>query len=162
MKNKSHQVTAKVTIPDEGAEGVLLALGGETGGYSFYIKNNKLRYTHNYLGKHYNVVSEVDVPTGDVKLRFKFDYSGTYGDGEGKAAKVTLFINDSEVGSGTIKNTVPARYSLETQDVGMDLLSPVAHAYESKSPFAFTGTIKKVKIDIEEPPCSGLDCINPD
>ncbi|NEO89574.1 MAG: hypothetical protein F6K56_04645, partial [Moorea sp. SIO3G5] len=115
----------------------------------------------NYLGTHYDVVSKDDVPTGDdVKLEFCFVYSGDYGDGKGNGGEVTLLINDSEVATGTIANTVPARFSLETQDVGMDLLSPVTHNYES--PFEFTGTIKKVTIDIEEPPCSGLDCIIPD
>ncbi|NEO89573.1 MAG: arylsulfatase, partial [Moorea sp. SIO3G5] len=88
VKNKSHQVTAYVTIPEEGAEGVLLALGGETGGYSFYILDNKLHYTHNYLGTHYDVVSKDDVPTGDdVKLEFCFVYSGDYGDGKGNGGE---------------------------------------------------------------------------
>ncbi|NER20944.1 MAG: arylsulfatase [Symploca sp. SIO1C2] len=172
VKNKSHQVTAEVTIPEGGAEGVLLVLGGETGGYSFYILDNKLYYTHNYLGDHYDVVSLNDicsfdnVCTGDdVTLGFDFDYSGTYGDGLGSAATVTLLVNGETIAvdNDTIPNTVPARFSLETQDVGMDLLSPVSHNYKDELPFAFTGTIKKVTIDLEEPPCSGLlDCILPD
>ncbi|WP_293102257.1 arylsulfatase [Moorena sp. SIO3I6] len=157
VKNKSHQVTAEVMIPEEGAEGVLLALGGETGGYSFYILNNKLYYTLNYLGDHYDIVSQNNVLTGDnVKLTFCFLYSGTYGDGEGNGGEVTLLMDDNEgnvfTTIDTIEKTVPARYSLETQDVGMDLLSPVTHNYKDRLPFEFTGTIKKVTIDLEPPP----------
>ncbi|WP_293100347.1 arylsulfatase [Moorena sp. SIOASIH] len=157
VKNKSHQVTAEVTIPEKDTEGVLLALGGETGGYSFYILDNKLHYTHNYLGTHYDVVSKDDVPTGDdVKLEFCFMYSGDYGDGKGNGGEVTLLMDDNKgnlfTTTGKIEKTVPARYSLETQDVGMDLLSPVSHDYKDQSPFKFTGTIKKVTIDIEPPP----------
>ncbi|NER93155.1 MAG: arylsulfatase [Symploca sp. SIO1B1] len=186
VKSKDHKVTAEVTIPPEGAEGVLLALGGETGGYSFYIKKNKLGqhklyYTYNFFGTHYDVVSIDDICSidnvcmgDDVTLGFDFDYSGTYGDGSGSAATVTLLVNgnpipDSKIeplsieGIPNISNTVPARFSLETQDVGMDLLTPVSHNYELESPFKFTGKIKKVTIDLEEPPCSGLlDCNIPD
>ena len=152
VKNKSHSVTAEARIPVlGGAEGVLLAIGGETGGYSFYIdEDKKLHYTHNFLGTHYDVVSNDDVPTGDVTLGFNFDYSGNYGDGRGCGATVTLLANDEPMSANTniIERTVPARYSLETQDVGMDLLSPVTHNY--KSPFEFRGTLKNVTIEIEE------------
>ncbi|NEP12828.1 MAG: arylsulfatase [Symploca sp. SIO2C1] len=181
VKSKDHKVTADVMIPPEGAEGVLLALGGETGGYSFYIKDKKLHYTYNYLGDHYDVVSIDDICSiddnvcsgDDVTLGFNFEYSGEYGDGKGLPAEVTLLVNDKEIADSNIEplsisgkynnipETVPARFSLETQDVGMDLLTPVTHNY--KSPFEFTGTIKEVTIDLEEPPCSGLlDCILPD
>jgi len=185
VKSKDHKVTAEVTIPPEGAEGVLLALGGETGGYSFYIKKNKLGqhklyYTYNFFGTHYDVVSIDDICSidnvcsgDDVTLGFNFEYSGEYGDGKGLPAEVTLLINgnpipDSKIeplsieGIPNIPKTVPARFSLETQDVGMDLLTPVSHNYEDELPFAFTGKIKKVTTDLEEP-CSGLlDCILPD
>jgi arylsulfatase len=39
--NRSHSITAEVIIPAGGAEGVLLAAGGVTGGYAFYVQNNK-------------------------------------------------------------------------------------------------------------------------
>ncbi|NEQ72647.1 MAG: arylsulfatase [Okeania sp. SIO2C9] len=191
VKSKDHKVTAYVTIPPEGAEGVLLALGGETGGYSFYIKDKKLHYTYNFFGTHYDVVSIDDICSygnvcsgDDVTLGFNFEYSGNYGDGQGYPAEVTLLVNDEEIdeskfqplsvfGQYNILQTVPARFSLETQDVGMDLLTPVAHYYDpescdsesddsescdSESHFPFTGKINKVTIDLEEP-CSGLDCI---
>jgi arylsulfatase len=37
---------------------------------------------------------------------------------------------------------------MESMDVGMDLQAAVSDAY--KPPFKFTGTIKKVTIDLEE------------
>lgn len=173
VKSKDHKVTAYVTIPPEGAEGVLLALGGETGGYSFYIKDKKLHYTYNFFGTHYDVVSIDDICSidnvcsgDDVTLGFNFEYSGEYGDGQGKEATVNLLVNDNSIpaNNNRIDETVPARFSLETQDVGMDLLTPVAHYYDlesddSESHFPFTGKINKVTIDLEEPPC--IDCKEP-
>ena len=44
MKNMSHSITAEVEIPQKGAEGILLAMGGGTGGYVLYIQNNKFTY----------------------------------------------------------------------------------------------------------------------
>jgi hypothetical protein len=40
IKNKSHFVTAEVEVPDTGAEGVIIAQGGITGGWSLYAKRN--------------------------------------------------------------------------------------------------------------------------
>ena len=40
--NRPHSITADVTIPDSGAEGVLLAQGGIAGGYALYVKDGKL------------------------------------------------------------------------------------------------------------------------
>ncbi|NES64154.1 MAG: arylsulfatase [Okeania sp. SIO2D1] len=155
VKNKSHRITANVTIPDENTEGVLLALGGDTGGYSFYVKDSKLHYTHNYAGTPYDVVSEDNVPIGeDVTLEFCFLYGQDGREGDGQGGIVFLSMDDgqgnsySTIDTDKVANTVPARYSLETQDVGMDLLSPVA---DYDSPFEFTGTIKKVTINLKKP-----------
>lgn len=61
--NHPHSITAEVTIPEGGAEGVLLAQGGVTGGYTLYVKDGKLHYIHNYLGlREYKVTSGEAVP----------------------------------------------------------------------------------------------------
>jgi arylsulfatase len=49
-KNKSHAVTAEVVVPDDGAEGVIIAVGGSIGGWSLYAKNGKPKYCYNYYG----------------------------------------------------------------------------------------------------------------
>ena len=36
IKNKSHAVTAEIDVPDGGAQGVIVAQGGSTGGWSLY------------------------------------------------------------------------------------------------------------------------------
>ncbi len=42
--NRPHSITADVEIPADGAEGVLISQGTAAGGYSFFIKDGKLRY----------------------------------------------------------------------------------------------------------------------
>ena len=50
MKNKSHSVTAEIVVPATGAEGVIVAQGGNIGGWSLYAKGGKLKYCYNLLG----------------------------------------------------------------------------------------------------------------
>ncbi len=145
MKNKSHSITADLVIPEKGAEGVILALGGTTGGYTLYIKDGKLTYDYNWFDlDRTSITSSTSVPTGKVKVRFDFDYDGG---GAGKGGTGKLFINGRQVGQGRIEKTVPGRFGVDSQDVGMDLQAPVSNAY--KPPFAFTGSIEKVSIDLK-------------
>jgi hypothetical protein len=44
VKNKSHSVTAQVTVPEGGAEGVIVAQGGAFAGWSLYLKDGKPKY----------------------------------------------------------------------------------------------------------------------
>ena len=49
--NRPWSITAEVVIPQGGAEGVLLAQGGRTGGYTFFVKDQKLHFLYNWLGR---------------------------------------------------------------------------------------------------------------
>jgi len=44
LKNKSHSVTAAITVPERGAEGVIITQGGEVGGWTLYCKGGRLKY----------------------------------------------------------------------------------------------------------------------
>lgn len=144
-KNISHSITADLIIPETGAEGVILAMGGTTSGYTLYVKNNQLVYDYNWFDiDRYSITSSTPVPSGKVQVRFDFNYDGN---GIGKGGTGTLFINNKKVGEGRIEKTVPGRFGVDTQDVGMDLQAPVSTAY--KPPFKFTGSIEKVTIDLK-------------
>src|SRR5207244_6820174 len=68
--NRPHSITAEVEIPAEGAEGVLLCQGTSAGGYSLFIKDGKLRYAHNYVGRAvYAVESDQVLQAGKHELR---------------------------------------------------------------------------------------------
>jgi hypothetical protein len=58
-----HKITANVELANSSGEGVLACSGGEFGGWSLYLKDGKLVYTHNYLKTHeYTVASAKPVP----------------------------------------------------------------------------------------------------
>ncbi len=58
-----------------------------------------------------------------------------------------MAINDEKAGSGRLEHTVPARFGLDAMDISMDLGAPVNE--DHMSPFAFTGELKQVTIDLK-------------
>jgi len=148
VKNKSHSITAEVVIPKKGAEGVLVAMGGGTGGYVLYIKDNKFAYYYDFFGIGDYKVESTALPKGKVKLKMDFKYDGG---GPGKGGTATLYVNGKKAGEGRIEKTVPGRYGMDTFDVGMDLNAPVVRGEIYKAPNKFTGTIKKVTFELKPP-----------
>jgi arylsulfatase A-like enzyme len=143
LKNKSFTITAEVTIPPAGAEGMLFTQGGITAGWGFYVQKGKLVGMHNYIdSRRFRVVSTGNVPTGKVTLAMSFDYDGG---GMSKGGTITLLANGQSIGTGRVENTAGFKYSLyEGQDIGEDSGSPVDTTYTP--PFKFTGTIDKVTV----------------
>ncbi len=145
LNNITHTITIDAEIPEGGAEGVLVCLGGDTGGWTVYMRDGKLVYHYNWFDMaRYEVVSETDVPTGKVEMKVEFVNESEI---PGGPASVTLLIDGATVGAGPIEKQVRARFSVESLDVGMDMLSPVDRAYKDKMPFPFTGAIEKVRFD---------------
>jgi hypothetical protein len=149
IKNRSHAITAHVDVSADGGDGVLVAAGGTVGGYTLYVKDRKPVYEYNWFTQErFKVASTSPLPVGPCTIRMDFAYDGG---GYGKGGTVTLSVNGKEVAKGRVEKTEPARFSAdETFDVGCDTGSPVSADY--KSPFPFTGTLKKVEIKLEEEP----------
>jgi len=148
VKNKSHSVTAELQVPDEGAEGVIIAQGGAFAGWSLYVKNGKPKYCFNLFGiQHFYVEGETEVPSGTHQVRMEFAYDGG---GLAKGGTVSLYVDGDKTGEGRVEGTVPLVYSAdETCDVGADTASPVSDDYTSEGSH-FNGTVEWVQIDVDE------------
>jgi len=146
IKNRSFSVVAEVDNPDGKAEGMLVTLGGETGGYAFMVQNGRPTFIYSYIGlERYTITSSAPLPKGKSTVRFDFAYDGG---GMGKGGKGTLSINGKKVGEARFPKTVPLYFSTDdTFDVGEDWGTPVSPTY--KPPFTFTGTLKKVTVEVE-------------
>jgi len=147
IKNKSHAVTAEVIVPDDGAQGVIVAQGGSIGGWSLYVKDGKLRYCYNLLGvQRFYVESDRELPPGTHQVRMEFAYAG---EGLGKGGTVTLLVDGEPVGKGDVAATAAMIFSADdTCDVGMEGGALVAEDYPV--PNNFTGEINWVEIDVAE------------
>ena len=146
--NKSFAITAAITVPEGGAEGVILACGGIVGGFSLYAKGGRLRYCYNFLGLTHTFVEGTEViPAGTHQVRMEFAYDGG---GLAKGGTVSLYTDGRKVGEGRVERTQPFAYSAdETVDVGVEAGSPVSPDY-GPSGNAFNGEIDWVELDIDK------------
>ena len=143
VKNRAHTIETQLDL-DGSEEGVIVACGGMTGGYTMFIKDNRLYYDYNFLdGVHYILKSE-PLPKGRVDVRFDFERTKPFG-GVGE-----LYVNDKKVAEADMPQMHIATYSLaETFDVGVDTGTQVSKLYGD--PFAFDdGEIDRVIIRISD------------
>jgi arylsulfatase A-like enzyme len=152
LLGREHTITAYVTIPEAGAEGVLACSGGEFGGWSLFLKDGRLHYVHNYLKiEEYDVASEERVPSGARKLSVHFAPKEKSLKPDFFTGDVTLFIDGEK--TGELKDIKMAgQYSAVTGYgllVGRNSGTPVSRMYEP--PFAFTSEIEKVTIQVNSP-----------
>ena len=148
LKNKSHAITAQLVIPKDGARGVIVAQGGEFGGWSLYTKDGRPTYCYNLLGLQYSKIEgKKPIPAGEHQVRMEFAYDGG---GLGKGATISLYIDGEKTGEGRIDRSTPMIFSLDDKtDVGSDRCTPVSDDYGSAES-VFNGRIDWIQIDLGE------------
>jgi hypothetical protein len=148
--NVAHSVSVHATVPKGGAEGVLYSMGGNDGGFSLYVEDGKLTYGYNYVAaQRFKVRSDKAIPEGDHIFSVEFTPTGKpdIAKGKGVPATITLFVDGKPVGKGDLPVTIPLSLGLAAGvSVGTDAGSPVMDDYAP--PFSFTGTVKKVLVDV--------------
>ncbi|WP_440955260.1 sulfatase-like hydrolase/transferase [Methanosarcina sp. Mfa9] len=148
--NRPWSITARVLIPEDGAEGVLLSHGNRHGGYSFYVKDGHLHHVHNYSGlEKFRISSPDPVPKGEVTLRYEFEKTGEpdFSKGKGSAGRSQLYVNGELVASKDLPYTVPNLFGIIGLSCGYDAADSV-HPEEYRAPFTFTGRIRQVELDV--------------
>jgi arylsulfatase len=147
LKNRSHTVTADVTVPEGvDASGVIVTQGGSVGGWSLYAHQGRLKYCYCFFGiEYYIVTADEPIPAGKHQLRMEFDYDGG---GLGKGGTVTLSYDGRPVGTGRVEQTEPMAFSAdEACDVGSDTGSPASTDY-GPTGNKFSGVIDRVTLDV--------------
>jgi arylsulfatase A-like enzyme len=145
---RSFSITAEVTVPPQGAEGVLMARGSWFGGWSFYLKDGRpVAYETNSTQPHdqWKVASDAAVAPGRAVIRYDFAYDGG---GLGKGGVMHISIDGKEVASGRIERTIVSSIGTggEAFDVGQDTGVPVTEDYKATG--RFTGQIDRVTVDL--------------
>ncbi len=160
LKNKSHSVTAEIVVPPTGAQGVIVAQGGNIGGWSLYAKGGKLKYCYNLLGiQQFYAESAGVLPPGEHQVRMEFAYDGG---GLGKGGVASLFVDGKKVGEGRIAVTAAMVFSADDGcDVGVDTGSPVSPDYGSRGN-EFSGRVKGVQLAIAEAAVSADHLVSPE
>ncbi|MEZ5167482.1 MAG: hypothetical protein R2695_13700 [Acidimicrobiales bacterium] len=143
VRNRTHQISARLHLPDVGAEGVIVAHGGRFGGYALYVLDGRLHYHYNlHTLERTTVTSDRPLPSGEVTVTMDFVTPG----GGHAPADITLSIAGEPVGAGRVPKITLHTFTLMGDGfcIGHDDSTPVTDDYAA--PFHFTGTIHDVTL----------------
>ena len=151
LRSRSYLIEATVDMGDGDADGVLIAHGDATSGYSLFVRDGLLVHDLNIGGTHQIVESARPVPTGPCTLGFQMvrsDRGGPLPHGTG-----TLLIDGEPAGVLETDQIFWLMISWSGLDVGFDRGTTVADYDRSgrhMGPFAFTGELTKVTVDLAD------------
>jgi arylsulfatase A-like enzyme len=142
VKNRSHTIVTNIDLTGK-EEGVIVSVGGMTGGFTMFIKNHRLYYDYNFLDGVYYTLKSPPLKKGKTELKVNFIKSGEFaGTGE-------LFVNGKKVDKINMPKMHISTYSLaETFDVGRDTGTQVSKLYTG--PFPFVGNLDRVVITLTD------------
>ncbi len=149
--NRDYTITAEITVPEGGAEGMIATLGGRFGGLGLYLLKGKPVFCYNMLDlerfRWEGGVGAEDwlgkaLKPGKHTIVFDFKYDGP---GPGKGGAGVMTVDGKEFARKTIPHSIPIIMTIdETFDIGSDLRTGVDSTYQL--PFTFTGTIDKLTV----------------
>lgn len=137
VRSRSYFIEADVTLAD-GDEGVLIAHGDATSGYSLFIRDGRLHHTLNIGGLRTTVSSDRPVPPGRRKLGVRV----IQGDGR----HFTLTIDGQPAGELSTHLGFMTLISWSGLDIGRDRGSAVG---DYAQPFTFTGALRTVTVTMD-------------
>ncbi len=142
VKGRSHEIVTTVDLKGV-EEGVIVACGGMTGGYTMFIKGGRLYFDYNFLDGVYYTLESPELAVGKTELKFVFTATKMFG-GKGE-----LYVNGKKVDEVDMPQMHRSTYSLaETFDVGIDTGTQVSKLY--KGPFKFQGELDKVVVTLTD------------
>ena len=154
--DKSYTITAEVTIPEGGAEGMIVTEGGRFGGYGLFLSKGgefgigrgKVVFLYNLLDLKRTTWEGPELGAGKHTIVFDFKSDGP---GLGKGGTGVLSVDGKEVARNSMEHTTPITFPEdETFDIGQDTRTGVAMIeYRYDPPFKFTGTIDKLTFKLE-------------
>ena len=166
LLNTSYTITADVTIPQGGAEGMILTSGGRFGGYGFYILKGKPVFLWNLIDLDRIKWEGKDALTpGKHTLVFDFKYDGlgigtlAYNNmsGLGRSGTGTLKVDGKVVQTTKMEKTMPMILQWdEAFDIGSDTETGVNDA-DYKPPFTLTAKLNKLTVNVDRPELSAAD-----
>jgi arylsulfatase len=166
LLDSSYTITADVTVPEVGAEGMILTSGGRFAGYGFYLLKGKPVFLWNLVDLERIKWESPDALTpGKHTLVFDFKYEGlglgtlafNNMSGLGRPGTGTLTVDGKEVMTKKMEKTLPMILQWdESFDIGSDTLTGVNDA-DYQPPFPLTAKLNKLTIKVDRPQLSPED-----
>jgi arylsulfatase len=166
LLNSSYTITADITVPEGGAEGMMLTSGGRFAGYGLYLLKGKPIFLWNMVDLERIKWEGPDALTpGRHVVEFDFKYDGAGAgtlafnsfSGVGRPGLGTLKVDGKVVDTKKMEKTLPMILQWdESFDVGSDTLTGVNDA-DYQPPFALTAKLNKLTIKVDRPQLSPED-----
>jgi arylsulfatase len=166
LLDASYTITADITVPEGGAEGMILTSGGRFGGYGFYLLKGKPVFLWNLVDlKRIRWEAPDSLTPGKHTVEFDFKYDGlglgtlafNNMSGLGRGGTGVLKVDGKEVATQKMEHTLPMILQWdESFDIGSDTLTGVNDA-DYQPPFTLTAKLIKLRIKIDRPQLSPED-----
>jgi len=166
LLNSSYTITADITVPEGGAEGMILTSGGRFAGYGFYLLKSKPVFLWNLVDlKRVKWEGPEALSPGKHIVEFDFKYDGlgigtlafNNMSGLGRPGTGTLKVDGKAVQTITMPRTLPMILQWdESFDIGSDTLTGV-NDEDYKPPFTLTAKLNKLTIKVDRPKLSEED-----
>jgi arylsulfatase len=164
--NASYTITADITVPEGGAEGMILTSGGRFAGYGFYLLKGKPVFLWNLVDlERIKWEGPEALTPGRHIVEFDFKYDGlgigtlalNNFSGLGRSGTGTLKVDGKAVASKKMEKTIPMILQWdESFDIGSDTLTGVNDA-DYKPPFPLTAKLNKLTVKVDRPQLSPAD-----
>ena len=149
VKDRSHTIETTINYTGN-EEGVLIACGGFTGGYTIFIKNGRAYYDYNYYNGLYYTLESKPLTKGENTITFKFTRGEPSEQGY-PAGDAELWVNGEQQATASFPEMHISTFSLsETFDVGMDAGTPVSNKYRVTNHYPYTGALDRVTVRLTD------------
>jgi len=166
LLDTSYYLTADITVPEGGAEGMIATSGGRFAGWGFYLLKGRPVFCWNLLDLEWVKWEAPEALTpGRHTLVFDFKYDGLgtgtmmYNNfsGIGKGGTGTLKVDGKVVDTKRMEKTIPIILQWdESFDIGSDTITGV-NDDDYLPPFPLTAKLNKLTINIDRPQLSPAD-----
>ncbi len=163
LLDTSYTVKADITVPEGGAEGMIVTSGGRFAGWGFYLLEGKPVFLWNLLDlERLKWEAPEALSPGRHILEFDFKYDGiglgtmAYNNfsGIGKSGTGTLKVDGRVVSTQKMEKTIPIILQWdESFDIGSDTITGVNDS-DYTPPFLLTAQFNKLTITIDRPQLS--------
>jgi arylsulfatase len=166
LLNSSYTFTAEITMPEGGAEGMIVTSGGRFCGYGFYLLDSKPVFLWNLIDlERIKWEGPEALKPGKHSIEFDFEYDGlgvgtmAYNSmsGLGRSGTGTLKVDGKVVATQKMEKTIPMILQWdEAFDIGSDTLTGVNDT-DYKPPFPLTAKLDKLTLKVDRPHLSPED-----
>ena len=150
LRSRSYEITAHINPSGStgNADGVLVAHGDATSGYSLFVRDGHLVHDLNIGGTHQIVTSSAPVPNTATTLGFRMERTG---DGPFPHGVGTLLVDGEAAGVMETDQIFWLMISWSGLDIGLDRGTTVAD-YDGTGrfmgPYTYAGELTRVTVDL--------------